>query len=40
MYKLCEKFGWTYNDIMNQPKDFIEKIVTIMSIENKKNGHK
>jgi len=41
MYRLCEKFGWTYKEIMNQPSDFIDKMITIMSIENKlKNGRK
>jgi hypothetical protein len=41
MYRLCEKFGWTYKDIMSQPSDFIDKMITIMSIENKlKNGRK
>lgn len=34
-YKLCEKFNWTYQELMSQPVSFIESILRIMEIENK-----
>jgi len=45
MYKLCEKFGWTEQEILNSSFNFINSILKIMRIErdykdwnNKKNG--
>jgi hypothetical protein len=40
MYRLAEKFGWTYEQIIEQPNEFIERMITIMSIENKKKNDK
>ena len=38
-YTLCKTFGWTYEQLMKQPTDFIEKMISIIKIENKfKNG--
>lgn len=40
-YVLCKTFGWTYNELMKQPADFVEKMLNIIKIENKfKNGRR
>lgn len=39
-YLLCKEFGWTYQELMEQPTDFVENILTVMSIVNKKKNGK
>lgn len=40
-YTLCRTFNWTYEELMKQPADFIEKMLSIIKIENKfKNGRR
>jgi hypothetical protein len=40
-YNLCKTFGWTYEQLLEQPSDFIEKMIDIIKIENKfKNGRR
>ena len=34
-YLLCEKFGWTYQELMSQPTDFIDGLLLTMNIEKK-----
>jgi len=34
-YLLCSKFGWTYNELMNQPAEFVRKMIIIMNTEEK-----
>jgi len=34
-YKLCKTFGWTYKQLMNQPSDFINEMISIINIEEK-----
>ena len=35
-FRLCEKMGWSYQELMDTPADVVEKFLTIMSVENKK----
>lgn len=38
-YTLCKTFGWTYEELIEQPSDFIEQMIDIIKLENKlKNG--
>lgn len=46
MFKLCEKFGWTEEQILNTSYNFIIAVLKIMKIEsdyikwqNEKNGN-
>lgn len=40
-YILCKTFNWTYEELMKQPADFIEKMLSIIKIENStKNGRR
>jgi hypothetical protein len=32
---LCEKFGWTFEELYSQPRGFIEEMITVMGIVNK-----
>jgi hypothetical protein len=34
---LCREFGWTYNEYMDQPYDFILTIVSMMEEEAKRS---
>lgn len=31
---LCEKFGWTYQEYLDQPVEFIELAIAKMDIDN------
>ncbi|MCK5015451.1 MAG: hypothetical protein KAS32_00100 [Candidatus Peribacteraceae bacterium] len=33
---VCEKFGWTYEEYMNQPLDFIELIKHKYKVDGKR----
>lgn len=38
-YILCKTFGWTYEELLKQPSDFVEQMIDIIKLENKlKNG--
>jgi len=41
---LCKEMGWTYQELMSQPRSFIEEIIEIIGItkkiEIKKHGGK
>jgi hypothetical protein len=38
-YTLCKTFGWTYQQLLEQPADFVEQMIDIIKVENKfKNG--
>lgn len=39
---ICETFGWTYNEYMDTPQDFIDLIKEKMKIDSQKmkNAHK
>ena len=32
---LCEKFGWTFQDLASQPASFIQDILTVLEVVNK-----
>lgn len=34
-YILCKEFGWTYQELMSQPADFVERLLLIRNIERK-----
>ena len=33
---VCENFGWTYEEYLNQPQFFLDLIVEKMKIDNQK----
>lgn len=35
-YKLCERFGWTYSELLATPAHIVEKFIIIMYQESKK----
>jgi len=41
-YKLCEKFGWTEQELLSQSSEFVNEMLEVMNIESifntKKNG--
>lgn len=40
-FTLCKTFGWTYEQLISQPSDFVEMMIDIIKIENKfKNGRR
>lgn len=36
-YILCKEFGWTYHELMSQPKHFIKSLLAMRSIMNRKS---
>jgi hypothetical protein len=34
-FLLCERFGWTWQDINNQPREFINNMLEVMAIKSK-----
>ncbi len=34
-YILCKELGWTYNDLMEQPKSFVDEMLEVMEIKKK-----
>lgn len=34
-YILCKELGWTYRDLMEQPKSFVDEMLAIMEIKTK-----
>lgn len=32
---MCKTFGWTHEQLMNQPASFIDDMILVMSSENK-----
>jgi hypothetical protein len=35
-YRLCEQFGWTYDELLLTPADIVEKFIIIMYQKAKK----
>jgi len=40
MIEICERFGWTYNEYVNQPTFFIDLIKEKMRIDSQKQNKK
>jgi len=34
-YAVCREMGWSYDDLMDAPADFVDEIVIRLSAENK-----
>ena len=34
-FVLCREFGWTYEQLMSQPADFVESMLMILNVERK-----
>jgi hypothetical protein len=34
-YMLCKELGWSYRDLIEQPRSFVEEMIEVMGIVNK-----
>lgn len=34
-YILCKEFGWSFKDLYEQPKSFVDEMIAIIGIVNK-----
>lgn len=34
-FLLCEKFGWTFDELASQPEEFVETMIVVMNMVNK-----
>lgn len=32
-YALCKELGWSYNDLMNTPRFFVERMIKVIGIK-------
>lgn len=39
MVLICEKYGWTYEQYMEQPEFFIELIIQKIKVDNQREEH-
>lgn len=34
-YVICKELGWTYSELMEQPKSFVDEMLQVMEIKKK-----